>query len=222
MNLNLAPGYMNIPGYYVIKNDKGEYLQIIKAGTYGRPQDGFGLCAEVRWTKRKALRAQWRSADAVNHQVVIMKLNDNGRAVFSSGWCVGLEAARVPHEQARRPLGLRETASPRAPSEGRLAFLLGGSGMAYEYDRRTADKHSTAVSFIETAISQLESVVKHIKGGQKDFNAPLGVRHAVETLQVAEKELGGAAPKQREVVVTMASMRSFGSKSGRGIPATVE
>jgi hypothetical protein len=91
--LNLDPGFMNIPGYHVIKNDKGEYLQIIKAGTYGRPQDGLGLCAEVRWTKRKALRAQWRSADAVNHQVVIMKLNDDGKAVFSGGWCVGLEAA---------------------------------------------------------------------------------------------------------------------------------
>jgi hypothetical protein len=71
--------------------------------------------------------------------------------------------------------------------------------MGYEYDRRlAADKNTTAVSFIETAISQLQSIIKHLKANRTDFNAALGVRHAIETLEVAEKEVSAAPPKKKK------------------------
>lgn len=88
MRLNLDPAFVNVPDYYVIKNDAWQYLKVLSS-TDPTPQVG--------WTTLREVASQWRDAGHGNVQVVLLERSQGPGSTMvprvTGGWCVGLEAA---------------------------------------------------------------------------------------------------------------------------------
>lgn len=79
---------MQNKGFYVIKNDKGQFLQIVNSGSTIALD---GSAATVRWTSRRALASEWHRG--MPDYVRLTKLDADGRVVFDAAWVVGLHVA---------------------------------------------------------------------------------------------------------------------------------